>query len=101
MAAQATPTGENYPARQCKAVMNHLMKIAFGDPQVHHRVHASPDFRAGCNALNPEMPGFIEDEATRNIIMIGCLHMIDATAALLKFARENNIPITPQARERG
>jgi hypothetical protein len=33
------------------------------------------------------------NESSRDIIMVGCLHMIDATAALLKFARENNIQI--------
>ncbi|RPH68844.1 hypothetical protein EHM76_07510 [bacterium] len=97
MAAQTTlwkpanPTGDAPIARQHKAVMNHLMKAAFGDPQVHHRLCSSPDFRSGLNALDPDLPGFIEDEGTRNMIMIGCMHMIDATTALLKYARENDL----------
>jgi hypothetical protein len=102
MAAQTTlinlaiQTGDELPARQREAVMDYLMKVAFGDPQVHYRVHASPNFRAGFNALNPDLPDFVQDEATRNIIMIGCLHMIDATAALLKFARDNDIQIVAE-----
>ena len=102
MAAQTTslnlayPTGVDTRACQNIVVVNCLMKAAFGDPQVHHRLHASPVFQAGINALNPDLPGFVQDEATRNIIMIGCLHMIDATAALLKFARENGIQMVPQ-----
>lgn len=100
MAAQTTtysladPTsGETPYDRQRRLVRNYLMKVAFGDPQVHYRVHASPDFRAGFDALDPSQPAFVPDEATRNIIMIGCLHLIDSTAALLKFARENDIQI--------
>lgn len=103
MAAQTTPmdlayqTGKTNSSRQRRAVVDYLMKAAFGDPQVHHRVHASPAFQAGLAALNPDQPSFVQDEATRTIIMIGCLHMIDETAALLRFARENNIQIVPKA----
>ncbi len=94
MAAQTTSWNrmvESPNARQRQAVMNHLMKTAFGDPQVHRRVQASPDFRAALAALDPDQPGFVQDEGARNMIMIGCLHVIDSTAALLKFARENDI----------
>lgn len=93
-----TPSGEAPYDRQRRLVRNYLMKVAFGDPQVHYRVHASPDFRAGFNALDPNLPGFIQDEATRNVIMIGCLHLINSTAALLKFARDNDVQIIPKAR---
>jgi hypothetical protein len=103
MAAQPTPISLADPTaceapydRQRRLVKNYLMKIAFGDPQVHHRMHASADFLAGFNALDPNLPGFIPDEATRNVIMIGCLHMIDTTAALLRYARENDIQIVPK-----
>ncbi len=81
--------------RQRQAVMNHLMKAAFGDPQVHYRMHASRDFRAALNALDPDLPGFVEDEGARNMIMIGCLHVIDITTELLKFARENDLRPLP------
>ena len=104
MAAQTTlnhladPTGGEAPHdRQRRLVKNHLMKVAFGDPQVHYRMHASPDFRAGFDALDPNLPGFVQDEATRNVIMIGCLHLIDATAALLRFARENDIQMVQKS----
>ncbi|RPJ50030.1 MAG: hypothetical protein EHM21_05845 [Chloroflexi bacterium] len=92
-------TAESPHTRQQQAVMNHLMKAAFGDPQVHHRVHASPDFRAALNALDPGMPEFIPDEGARNMIMIGCLHVIDITAALLKYARENDLRLAPPVKE--
>ncbi len=96
MAAQTTSwtrTGDSPQTRQQKRVLNHLMKTAFGDPQVHSRVHASPDFRAALNALDPVQPDFIQDEGARNMIMIGCLHVIDVTAALLRYARENGIQL--------
>jgi hypothetical protein len=86
-----TLVGDPPEDRQRKMVINHLMKSAFGDPQVHHRMHASPDFRAALNALDPDLPGFVQDEGARNMIMIGCLHLLDVTTALLKFARENDI----------
>ncbi len=101
MAAQTTSlylahtAGVDSQDRQSRIVVNCLMKAAFGDPQVHYRLHASPVFQAGINALNPGLPGYVEDDATRDIIMIGCLHMIDATAALLKYARENDIHLVP------
>jgi hypothetical protein len=100
MAAQITlwtRTGESPKACQRQAVMNHLMKAAFGDPQVHHRVHASPDFRAALAALDPDLPDFVQDEGARNMIMIGCLHVIDLTAALLKYARENDLRLAEPA----
>ncbi len=100
MAAQITTwilTDSTPETRQRQAVMDHLMTCAFGDPQVHHRVQASPDFRAALSALDPELPGFILDESVRNMIMIGCLHVIDITAALLKYARENNLRLAPPA----
>ncbi len=102
MAAQTTSwnrTAELPQARQRQAVMNHLMKAAFGDPQVHYRMHASPDFRAALNALDPEQPGFIQDEGARNILMVGCLHVIDITAELLKFARENDLRLVSKGGE--
>ncbi len=88
----ASPPHSSEPdARQRRMVMNYLMKVAFGDPQVHYRVHASPDFRAALNALDPSQPDFVADEGARNMIMIGCLHVIDITTELLKFARENDM----------
>ncbi len=92
--------GAGHKARQRQAVVNYLMKAAFGDPQVHYRVHASPDFAAGLNALDPNLPCFVEDEGARNMIMIGCMHMIDATTALLKYARENELRLAPYGPER-
>ncbi len=89
---QIAPSPDN---RQRQAVMNHLMKAAFGDPQVHYRMHASRDFRAALNALNPDLPGFVADEGARNMIMIGCLHVIDITTALLKYARDNDLRLAP------
>jgi hypothetical protein len=102
MAAQTTlwnRTAQSPQTRQRQAVMNHLMKAAFGDPQVHYRVHDHPDFRAALNALDPDLPDFIADEGARNMIMIGCLHVIDITAALLKFAKENDLWLGPSCGE--
>jgi hypothetical protein len=92
----ANPADAETQSRQRRVVANSLMKAAFGDPQVYRRLLASADFRAGYDALNPDLPGFVQEEAMRNIIMVGCLHMIDTTAALLKFARENELQMVPK-----
>jgi hypothetical protein len=94
MAAKTTARNriaESTYTRQRQAVMDHLMKAAFGDPQVHYRMHASPDFRAALKALDPDLPQFLQDEGARNMLMIGCLHVIDVTAEVLKYARENDL----------
>lgn len=102
MAAPPIPWTEPAPAedyrrkaRQCSAVVNHLMKTAMGDPQVHKRLRANPEFQSALKALDPQQPDFIHDDDLRNVIQAGCLHMIDSTAALLRFARENNLKIVP------
>ncbi len=80
---------------QYTAVMNHLMKTAFGNAQVYHCVRANPNFLAGLQSLDPGLPTFIEDEDLRSVIQTGCLYLIDLTAALLKFASENKIQDIP------
>jgi hypothetical protein len=86
-----TAVEEAQKNRQYTAVMNHLMKTAFGNTQVYHRVRANTNFRAGLQAIDPGLPGFIEDEDLRDIIQTGCLYLIDLTAILLKLTREGKI----------
>ncbi len=101
MLMQTMPWKEVHPAndgarrsRQREAVNLYLMNVSFGNPQVYRRVQANLDFQAGMKALDPEQPGFIEEENLRNLIQTACLHLIDVTAALLKFAKENNMRIS-------
>ncbi len=54
--------------RQYTAVMNHLMKVSFGNTQVYHCMRDNPNFRAGLQSLDPNLPTFIADEDLRNII---------------------------------
>ena len=82
-------------AHQRSKVVDHLMKTAMGDPQVHRRLRASPEFQAALKALDPDLPNFINDDGLRAVIQAGCLYMIDSTAGLLKFAREHNMKLVP------
>ena len=48
----------------------------------------SNDFQVGLDSIDPDSPRYIKEEAIRNIIVIGLLHMIDCANELISMGFE-------------
>ncbi len=80
-------------ARQHTVVSEHFIRAAMAEPRIARLLRANADFQTALQALDPAQPVFVDDDHLRNVIQSGCLHMIDLTTAVVKFAREIQVQV--------